>query len=487
MEKEKFSGPLRSLSASIGAKETANAEKFLHFLSTEIEKKRLVLENTRILVGYGGGKDSTWALAFTRLAQLLCREKYCRTFKIKAVTMVHLGVPKQVLLNIDRVYARLGLYNDADCELKIFCYGHKADFSKDYEIPKSIRDLLRTDILLSGHRCCGNPRGTFCISCNLHLVSAALSYMDEEIDFILTGDSLAEAKQYWGWLSDVFLRLRIRQNGFGNRIWRAAGMLTKLNYLFFRELLSDADHDIIYRLPPASIDDNANPALISIFDFTDYDCGTHWNFLTRSLGFKFYPESLNFTESDCQHPLLMAHLRGLTAELQGRGYEDGIREYLVLANYLMKKKQFPEQLTRLVNARYRGRRKIGEMRRKAVRYSEETLDITEGQLKCMILSPFTNKGKNLPAYLKACAPELLGELDTLHAYLSGVKLGSDAQIADFLETTSGLKKEQLLKLYSSKGSNGNDLFQVLLASDPHKKEITFSSGGKTVKEVIFGR
>ena len=83
MEKEKFSGPLRSLSASIGAKETANAEKFLHFLSTEIEKKRLVLENTRILVGYGGGKDSTWALAFTRLAQLLCREKYFQQ-KMKA-------------------------------------------------------------------------------------------------------------------------------------------------------------------------------------------------------------------------------------------------------------------------------------------------------------------------------------------------------------------------------------------------------------------
>ncbi len=487
---------LDELKEWIGEAEVANAERFLEDLLERVAKKRLTVGTTTILIGYGGGKDSSWVVAFLRLVQLLCLESQGSTFKLRIVTMVHLGMPPAVLQNIDAVYRKLQLYGDAKATLKIFCYGHKSTFRKDYAIPKSARNMLRKDILLAGHRSRGNPRGTFCISCNLHTINAGLAYIDEKTDFLLTGDSPKELALYWRWLLDVFRKVGIRGSGAGNPFSAAIDQLCRLNYKFYRDLLPESDDSIIKRLPPAIANDDIETSMLSIFGFTDYDCGSHWGFLTEYLGFQFSPEALNFTESDCRHPMLMAHLRGLTAELEGRTYAAGIREYLELTDHLMRKKQFPEALIEAMHRRYGSDEKIAEMRATANGYAWKILDATEGQLACLIQSPFTDKAQRLRQFLQERHPTLAGKADQLESVLQGQ--AADLETARLLKDLSGLDVQDLQKLYASvsvprylggqkQGDFSGNLFKIFLNADPHKKEITYSRNGKEVKEVVFGR
>ncbi|RML58168.1 hypothetical protein APX70_03529, partial [Pseudomonas syringae pv. maculicola] len=94
---------------------------------------------------------------------------------------------------------------------------------------------------------------------------------------------------------------------------------------------------------PITCPDKATaPAFISIADLISCTADEHWNLLTEFLDFRFDDLAFSFSESDCANPVLMAHMRGLTAEyLQGRSYADGIAEYLELATSLMRRKQMP--------------------------------------------------------------------------------------------------------------------------------------------------
>jgi len=487
---------LAELTEHIGEAEVANAERFLEHLLERVAEKRLAIGKTTLLIGYGGGKDSSWVVAFLRLAQLLCLESQGTTFKLRIVTMVHLGMPPAVLENIDAVYRKLQVDGDAKASLQIFLYGHQSTFRKDYAIPKSARSMLRKDILLAGHRSRGNPRGTFCISCNLHTINAGLAYIDEKTDFLLTGDSPKELALYWRWLLDVFRKVGIRESDAGNPFSTAIDQLCRLNYKFYRDLLPEADDSIIKRLPPAIANDDIETSILSIFGFTDYDCGSHWRFLTEYLGFQFSPEALNFTESDCRHPMLMAHLRGLTAELEGRTYAAGIREYLELTDHLMRKKQFPEALIKAMHQRYGSDEKIVEMRAGANAYAKKILDATEEQLICLIQSPFTDGAQRLRQFLQERHPTLAGKADHIENVLQGQ--AADLETARLLKDLSGLDVQNLRKLYASvsvprylegqkPGEVSGNFFKMFLDEDPHKKAIKYIKDGKEVKEVVFGR
>lgn len=478
---------LRRLCNAIGEAEERNAGMFLAHLVGRIRAKDKEIKGATILIGYGGGKDSSWVVAFLRVAQLLCRQKYGECFRMKIVTMVHLGMPREVLLNIDRTYRRLGLYEEPDAELQIFCYGHKAAFSRDYEMPKEVRKMLREDILLAGHRYSGNPRGTFCVSCNLHLINAGISNLGERIDFILTGDSLNELGQYYNWANSLFLRFGLGQSTSTKPVHMAAEKAAKLSYIFHSQLLERHDSSLLHRLPPAFIEPCIDPSFISIFDYTDYKCGAHWDFLCGFLGFRFYEKSFNFTESDCQHPLLMAHLRGIKAEICGRQYAEGIRDYLQLANELMEKKGFPEKLVAIVNARYATGQKILKMRKKAEKYAEETLGIRPEQIACLVYSPFGNRGKNLMMYLEKTAPEYAGQCDAVIGVLDGSSGKNTARIRRFLEARAGIPLGRIRELFHAGLAPGSSVFGAMIESDPHKKEIEYTLNGRKVRETIFGR
>src|SRR4051794_287451 len=70
-----------------------------------------------VLVAYGGGKDSSYMLAFVRLMQLITYQIYGATFRMRVATNRHAGMPRAVLENMDRAFRALGLFDDSDCEM----------------------------------------------------------------------------------------------------------------------------------------------------------------------------------------------------------------------------------------------------------------------------------------------------------------------------------------------------------------------------------
>jgi hypothetical protein len=128
------------------------------------------IHNNKVFVAYGGGKDSSYMVAFVRLMQILIFRQYETTFQLRVVTNRHSGMPKSVMENIDRAYKSLGLYEDPDVELLLIDGDAIQPFDLAAPYPASLRERSRLDILMTGHRCEGEARPTFCNACNLSMV-----------------------------------------------------------------------------------------------------------------------------------------------------------------------------------------------------------------------------------------------------------------------------------------------------------------------------
>src|ERR1700692_2447999 len=74
------------------------------------------LDRNLVLVAYGGGKDSSYTLAFVRAMQLILFRAYGTTFRLRVATNRHAGMPRAVLENVERAYRALRLSADPDCE-----------------------------------------------------------------------------------------------------------------------------------------------------------------------------------------------------------------------------------------------------------------------------------------------------------------------------------------------------------------------------------
>ena len=139
------------------------------------------------------------------------------------------------------------------------------------------------------------------------------------------------------------------------------------------------------------------------------------------------------------------------------------------------------------------------MKTMAIDYSEDTLEISEKQLRCMIYSPFANHAENLFKYINDTAPELIKKFGIRKEKIELDKIMNNTELMQFLEICSGLKEEQIMKLYNSdllgrnikpsKNRRCKDcFFNILLEKDPHKREISYMSMmGIKVTEMIYGR
>ena len=160
------------------------------------------LERNLVLVAFGGGKDSTYMLAFVRAMQLILFRAHGATFRLRVATNRHAGMPRAVLENIDRAYRALRLSADPGCELLLI----DGDEVTAFDVAAPQRDHVvrrnRLDILMTGHRTFADGRPTFCNACNLSVVNSfglAASYGDGA-DIIVTGDSQQEQRQYARWV-----------------------------------------------------------------------------------------------------------------------------------------------------------------------------------------------------------------------------------------------------------------------------------------------
>ncbi|WP_136518615.1 hypothetical protein [Cellulomonas telluris] len=451
------------------------------------------LAGRTVMVAYGGGKDSSYVVAFVRAVQLSLALRHGRTFVLRVANMRHAGVPHAVMENIDRVYRALDMLDDPRCQLLTVDHTQVRRFHVDLPLPERLVEINRVDVLMNGHRAQGDGRPTFCNSCNLAVADfyGRAAWWEGGVDVVMTGDSRREQMLYAAWI----FRLA-RDSGVDVGELRAQGFqgvlraLRGIGDVYFRELFGP-DADALAEREVAIGDRTAQPEFVSIYDLVSYRVDDHWDLVVDFLGFRFDDLAFSFTESDCANPTLMAHLRGLRAEhVESRTYEAGVGEYLEFAESMMHKKEMPQRLVDLALERYGSPQRIRERRRIADRYAETAFGLDEDALVAMVFSPFTDQGRRLDAFLRARHPERVADATTLRQVLAGER--DDPEHVAWLERVSGLGLDRLRTLYGSAladfAADGSMLSRVR-SGDPHKGRVTTvdPATGGPVLELISGR
>lgn len=448
----------------------------------------------KVMVAYGGGKDSSYTVAFLRAVQLQVLAQHGSSFRLRVTNMRHAGVAYAVMANIDRVYQALAMYGDPSVEMLVVDHDLVRPFERDLPFPEHVRAMNRFDVLMNGHRTAGDGRPTFCNSCNLAVADfyGRAAWWDGGVDAVVTGDSRKEQKHYFTWIMRLASQVGLNTEDCRKQGFR--GLLSALNGVgqhYYTELFGAGfDQDKAMRRI-ASGDSHSDPAFVSIYDLVSYRVDDHWELLTEFLGFRFEELAFSFTESDCANPVLMAHFRGLkTQYVRGRGYADGIREYLELAEALMRKKEIPQRLITLAMSAYADDNAIQARRELAAAYALDAFGLDEDQLVCMQFAPFVDEAKALRAFVASCHPACLPMLPVLQDTLAGK--ADDPVASAWLETVSGLPLAALRNLYRNTRvdfDSVDSLISRVRANDPHKRRVMtiHQDTGAPVAELMSGR
>lgn len=453
------------------------------------------LGRNTVMVAYGGGKDSAYAVAFVRAVHLALAERYGDTFQLRVVTMRHGGMPYQVMLNIDRTYQALDLYDDSRVDLFLVEGQQVRPFERDRPMPHRLIEFNRTDMLMSGHRSYGDGRATFCNACNLNVANSfgVAARHDGGVDLIITGDSPQEQRDYALWIRKLSREAGVKPADSRKGFTGTLETLNGLAFAYFREIHGPDDVERIQERGVTS-DVPATLQFFSIYDYTSYASGAHWRLLSDFLNFVFDEVAFNFTESDCANPLLMAHLRGLRTErVYQRSYREGVGQYVDFALELMRRKNFPEHLVEEMRLRYETEEGLARTRRIATEYAEDAFGLTTTQLVCMVYSPFAGGAVHLHEFLANEHPDLLMDEDRIRALLAGA---DNRTLAPRLERISGLSVNDLRVLHDgalwSPRTDVSDQARVLqrvMTTDPHQKVITVkrNAAGDEMVDRVAGR
>jgi hypothetical protein len=450
------------------------------------------VRDSTVLVGYGGGKDSSYTLAFVRAVQLVLAEQDGALFTLRSATNRHAGMPRAVMENIDRVYRSLGMYDDPSCELLLLDGGRIRPFRADLPADPAVTARNRADILMTGHRTAAQARPTFCNACNLSMANSfgLAAAHGRGADLIVTGDSREEQRDYTVWINRLARRVgHDPQAGRRSGFPRVLGALDSVGRAYAHTVHGDT-------ASPAGVhaDVPADLSFFSIFEDTPYDSGSHWDLLTGFLGFRFDDLAFSFTESDCANPAVMAHLRGLTCEhVYGRSYDEGMDEYVSFALRLMRRKDFPQHLVDQMAERYGSAVTRAGVRRAVERFAFEAYGLTHERLVCLVHAPFTDHGKRLGTFLRREHPGLAGRETEIRALLTAPPAdpvtGPARELEALLGEISGLTLAQTRQLYASDRPDSSGLLHRILQDDPHKEliETRHSADGPTVRELLSGR
>ena len=447
--------------------------------------------NNRVLLAYGGGKDSSYMVAYVRYIQGLIWQQQGSTFQLRISTNRHAAMNDSVMENIDRVYRALQIHDDDFTECLVTDGLQIRHFARHLPMPDSVRQQNRNDVLMNGHRFRADARSTFCNACNLSMVNSfgLAAHYEGGVDVIITGDSPQEQTAYLAWarhLSRLFdAPVADKSRGFSGFLQTLDGVAERyFADIYGADQVTQA-HRITWQL-------ERDPLFFNIYQDTAYEAGAHWSLLTEFMHFRFDELMFSFSESDCGNPTLMAHIRGLRAEtLMQRSYAEGIREYVRFALGLMEKKDFPPQLIAEMAARYQDDAAIERARQRAAQFAEQAFGLNETQLVCMIYSPFIAQGQQLNVWLQQL--DQAPDEQAVRALLCGDN--DDLLLAQQLEQLSGLTIAQMRQCWRSAqvntlldGTRGDALSRVL-RFDPHKAVIQVNNGAlqDIVTEVISGR
>lgn len=446
----------------------------------------------KVLIAHGGGKDSTYTLAFLRAAQLSIAGRSPATFNLRVATLRHSGVTSVVMANIHRSYSALFMYDDPRIELLMVDNQQVLTFQHRTPLSLVSRELNRKSMLMSAHLTAGDGRTSFCNSCYLSLAKffEQVTAWGTGVHALVSADSPGEQKRYMAWMLRSTQPAGEVHQPRPLNLDKVVKICGDLGEDYYQELYGD-QHPAAHTTYQAESLTPVNPAFINIFDLLGGQADEHWLLLTEFLGFRFDDLAFHFSESDCANPLLMGHLRGLQAQhVRGLKYEVGIGEYLQLADVMMRRKQMSPRLIELALKAYDNPEKIRDRRGLAGAYAQEAFGLNEPQLLCLLYAPFVNHGRGLEAFLRYAHPGMLVAMADIHRALMAQP--ASEQVMQWLTDVSGLPLNLLQALYRMQQVDFEDeasLIAKVRASDPDKHRITIINldSGLAMKEVLSGR
>ena len=429
----------------------------------------------KVMVAFSGGKDSAYAVAFLRAAQLSIANRSPATFNLRIATLRHPGMTSAVMDNIHRCYSALFLYDDPRTEVLMVDQHQVRTFRVDSPFSTAGRERSRSDMLLAGHLTGGDARSTFCNSTYLGLADffGRAACWGTGIDALANGDSTKQQKRYVAWAMRLAQGLQLPPSDWRNQSFNGVlNTVSQVGQAYYRELYDEGCEPVgrLRAYPNQAV----VPAVITIYDLVSCHADDHWPLLTQFLKFQFDDLSFNFSESDSANPLLMAHVRGLQAHyLRGRSYQEGVGEFVLLAKALMIRKHMPQRLIDQALAAYDSPTKIEARRVLATAHAMDAFGLNDAQLACLLFAPFVDSGLMLEAFLRRCHPGMLVALPDLHKALMGLQVPE--QITQWLIDISGLSKAGLQSLYGKKRVDFSDQTSLLArvaAGDPDKDRVT---------------
>lgn len=455
---------VQKFKALLKPRDHEGAETLRDIIIAKAHEKKTNIEEMDVLVAYGGGKDSTWALAFVRYIQELVRQRSNdKTFTLHVVTYIHPGMVQSVIENIKSVYTSLELRTVKEIK-RCFMAGDGTPIDEEeildgehYQLPKKCVEQSKREILLLGHLSRGLGRHTFCYTCNLNMMMTIISYVLKQsgrnrIDFIVTGDSTFEKKIYRNWLTPLLPQFDPNPKGISPHDFVAGICGLKKDFDDFinnRELQG-------YEQQP-KLDEYPSP--LEIFEYTDYHYTRHNKFMDK-IGFELDQSSFNFTESDCKYPAVMAYMANLRGEY--KIHIESLRD-------LMHQKNFSHDMIEATVKEFTP--VISDKKREdIISFCRNTLDITEIQLRSMVASPFLNEAEKLDDFLlERKLP--LNKADII-SYIQEPDKSTEKkyEIEKFFDEYIGLSISDIQYIYKQKSLEDSDNLLTRIASgDPYVK------------------
>jgi len=464
-------------------------------------------EDLQILLPFGGGKDSAWTLAYLRLMQLLLVSRTGRCFGLHVLFMVHPGMPLGVFDNVVAVLQALEIPGAPEMRVFTTTLGGEEIALGSGTIGDDLVARFREEVLISGHLAQGNGRETFCNGCNFTLMNAIARYVVNAagaLDYVVTGDSRSEVASYWRWVQRTAAGFALPPMTRRDASWPAVfGKLAEISASYYDSLLgAGAAAADPYAFPHVGRQGIHPPEYFGVFEEASYEYWTHQEFMEGFLGFKLREDAFNFTESDCRNPMLMAHLRGLLADFEGRGYCRGVREYLQLVTHLMARKAYSEEMIEMALAPYHDDAAIERRRELAEAHALGQYRITPLQLRALVASPLTDDLARLDRFLAWACPEALPLAPALRGHLRRVREAGAAAanaateapgpVRRLVDGAFGLSPGGLALLLgrstvsgaAGTGCSASEL-EILRAGDPHQMELGVS--GQQANRIITGR
>jgi hypothetical protein len=431
------------------------------------------IEGKNCTVMFGAGKDSSFVLTIARVLQLELLEEYGTTFELRVGMGRHPGMidcmqtideqGKSIDGNIEKVLKALDLHDDQSVKMFFIDNQRTTPYSNDLNnpdstIPTDVTEQNRNDVLINGHMWGGAGRRTFCDDCNKNLsrwIATALAY-EGGADLYMTGDSRKELNAQIGTdVPKIMDALGVNDNDHTHNLsptQEAFRKLDKVGTAHTKLAHGDTTEDITLRhIPYENVPERTR--LVTVFDQIEYDSNKRMAFFHDFLKFDFDSLMFSFTETDCGNPALMCHNIGLIAEAIGGTYADGIRAYVDYGISKMEEKGFADELIEKMRVRYEDDAAINHMRAKVEDYARRAYHLEPQHLEAMAYAPFTERGKNLDAWLEHVGDEeLRAYKDDIRTMISQEK-GRSSQLPDEvtqkLEEQTGLTLDQMRHLYKA--------------------------------------